>query len=59
MFGAVVGVVLLVAGYNDSHSCTLYPTSSPCHSATPFEVIGLLLVIVGVLAVVGIVRSRR
>lgn len=56
---AVVGLVLLVSGFNGSHACTLYPTGSACRSATPHEVLGVLLLVVGILGAVGAVRSTR
>ena len=61
MAAAVIGLVLLISGFNDSHSCTLFPTSSGCHSATPFEVFGVLLLAVGIMIAIGAAKvgSRR
>ena len=54
---AGVGLVLLLLGFNNSHSCTLFPTSSRCHSATPFEVFGVILLVLGILGIIGAVRA--
>jgi hypothetical protein len=59
MAGAIIGLVLLISGYNDSHSCTLFPTGTACRSATPHEVVGVIALVVGVLVAAAAVRSTR